>query len=182
MYQNENLHSSSITLIKSRNHPLTLMSDKADSKNHNMKIPVHFECICKNAIFMQFYVIIPDWSTFIYTTCLKCQEIIGDLPVESISHKFLAKFHSGTSSIIDTMRLISLFWISARTSIRIPLNNFAVWSPMSFKSDLETCKVCSDLICEYELCILSSIEVGAAKDHGKSYTLHRSCTFSVHHL
>ena len=38
---------------------------------------------------------------------------------------------------------------------------------MSFKSDLETYKSYSDLICEYEPCILSSIEVGAAKDHIK---------------
>ena len=36
-------------------------------------------------------------------------EIIGDLPIESSNHKFLARFHSGTPSIIDTMRLMSLF-------------------------------------------------------------------------
>ena len=54
------------------------------------------------------------------------QEIIGDHPVESNNHKFLAIFPSGTSSIIDTMRLMPLFLIIAGTSIRIPLKNFVV--------------------------------------------------------
>ena len=54
---------------------------------------------------------------------------------------------------------------------------------MSFKSDLETCKKSYlDLICKYGLCVLSSIEVGAAKIHGKSHTDIRiplSAIFSV---
>ena len=51
-------------------------------------------------------------------------EIIGDLPVESNNHNFLATLHSGTPSIISTMRIMSLFWIIAGTSNRIPPNMF----------------------------------------------------------
>ena len=51
-------------------------------------------------------------------------EIIDDLPVESNDHKLLATFHSGTPSIIDTMRLMSLFRIIAQTSNRIPPDMF----------------------------------------------------------
>ena len=51
-------------------------------------------------------------------------EIIVDLPVESNNHKLLATFHSNTPSIIDTMRLMSLFGVIAQTSNRIPLNMF----------------------------------------------------------
>ena len=35
MYQNENLHSSSITLMTSKDHRLTLITVKANSKNHS---------------------------------------------------------------------------------------------------------------------------------------------------
>ena len=51
-------------------------------------------------------------------------EIIGDLPIESNNHKFLATFHSGTPSIIDTMKLMLPFRIIARMSNKIPLNIF----------------------------------------------------------
>ena len=34
---------------------------------------------------------------------------IGDHPVVSNNHKLLAKFHSGTLRIMDTMKLMSLF-------------------------------------------------------------------------
>ena len=44
---------------------------------------------------------------------------IGALRVVSFNDKLLAKFHSGTLSIIDTMRLMSLFSIIDRTSIGI---------------------------------------------------------------
>ena len=37
------------------------------------------------------------------------QEIIGDLPIDSNNDKFLTKFYSGTSRIIDTMMLMSFF-------------------------------------------------------------------------
>ena len=37
------------------------------------------------------------------------EEIIGDLPEVSNNHKLLAKFHSGTLKIMDTMKLMSLF-------------------------------------------------------------------------
>ena len=37
------------------------------------------------------------------------KEIVGDLPVVSNNHRLLAKFHSGTLRIMDTMRLMSLF-------------------------------------------------------------------------
>ena len=40
---------------------------------------------------------------------LLLQEIIGDLPIVSNNDRFLAKFHSGTLRIIDTMRLMPLF-------------------------------------------------------------------------
>ena len=58
MYQNENLH---LTLITSRNSQLTLVTVKVESK----EIPfiensVHTVCIGENAIFVQFYVILPD--------------------------------------------------------------------------------------------------------------------------
>ena len=46
MYQNENLPSSSTTLITSRNHKLTLVSVKAGSKYHNIrKLLFDIECI-----------------------------------------------------------------------------------------------------------------------------------------
>ena len=36
IYENENLHSSSITLIASKNHKLKLITVKAGFKNHNI--------------------------------------------------------------------------------------------------------------------------------------------------
>ena len=50
------------------------------------------------------------------------EEIISDPPVISYNHKFLAQFHSGASKIMDTMRLMSLCSIIARTPIGIHLN------------------------------------------------------------
>ena len=59
MQQNDNLHSSSITLIKSSNHQLA-------PKAIIYEIPVHIECIYGEvSYFMQFYVIIPDLPSFI---------------------------------------------------------------------------------------------------------------------
>ena len=43
MYQNEKLHSSSITLIKSRNHQLTLISVKAGFKRSGLKLQMSAE-------------------------------------------------------------------------------------------------------------------------------------------
>ena len=60
MYQNENLHSSSITLVTSRNPQLTLITVEAGSKTAIYKILIYKECINENAIFMQFYVILSD--------------------------------------------------------------------------------------------------------------------------
>ena len=37
-------------------------------------------------------------------------KINSDFAVETNNHKFLANFHSSTPSIIDTMRLMSLFF------------------------------------------------------------------------
>ena len=37
------------------------------------------------------------------------QETIGNLPVASKNDKLLAKFHSGTSRVTDSMKLLSLF-------------------------------------------------------------------------
>ena len=47
--------------------------------------------------------------------------MIGDLRVVSNDHKLFAKLHSGTLKITDTMRLMSLFLIIARTPIGIRL-------------------------------------------------------------
>ena len=73
-----------------------------------MKILVHMECISENTYFMQFYVIIPDLPS-LNSRPYMLIEIIGDIPVESNNHKFLARFYSDRRGIIDTMRLISLF-------------------------------------------------------------------------
>ena len=48
--------------------------------------------------------------TFIQTPGLNCyKKIIDDLPVVSNNDKLLAEFHSGILTIIETMRLMSLF-------------------------------------------------------------------------
>ena len=68
-----------------------------------MKILIYLGCISENAIFMQFYVILPDIPSFIEPA------LIGDLPKASNNDKMLAKFHFGTLGIMDTMRLMTLF-------------------------------------------------------------------------
>ena len=71
---------------------------------------------------MQFYeMLYLTRHTLIYTTVLKRYKcLIGDLPVVGDNHKLLSKFHSGTLRIMDTMRLMSLFFlIIARTPARI---------------------------------------------------------------
>ena len=70
--KNESLLSSSITLLKSKNRQLALVIVKADSKNpQHMKILIHVGCISTNAIFMQFHVILPDISSFVYKPTLR---------------------------------------------------------------------------------------------------------------
>ena len=61
MYQNENLHLSSITLIMTRNHQLTLIAFLGRLQiPQYMKILIYIGCINANAVFMQFHVILPD--------------------------------------------------------------------------------------------------------------------------
>ena len=61
---------------------------------------------------LQFYAILCYFTeyTFIFTTgFLKMlQEMIVDLPAISHNRKLLAKFHSVTLRIMDTMRMMSL--------------------------------------------------------------------------
>ena len=85
-----------------------------------MKILIYIGRITirQNPNFMQFYVIIPDIPTF---TQQGLTEIIGDLQIVSNNNKCLAKFHSGTLRIIDTMRIMPLSKIIARTPIGILL-------------------------------------------------------------
>ena len=49
------------------------------------------------------------------------EEIIGDFPLGSNNNKLLAKFCSGKLRMMDTIRLIWLFLVIARTSIGIPV-------------------------------------------------------------
>ena len=58
---------------------------------------------------MQFYVTLPDTTSPFIQPALNVIRNIGDLPEVSNNHKLLAKFHSGTLRIVDTMRLMSLF-------------------------------------------------------------------------
>ena len=73
-----------------------------------MKILIHTGFIGKNAIFMQFYIILPDITLF---TQLALNDIRDNWRSSSRSnnHKLLAEFHSGTLRIIDTMRLMLSF-------------------------------------------------------------------------
>ena len=45
------------------------------------------------------------------------QKLIGDVLVVSNNDKLLAKFHSGTFSIMDTMKLMSLIRVNDRAPI-----------------------------------------------------------------
>ena len=63
--QNENLHLSSIVLITSRNHELTLIAVNMTPKTTIYEILIHVGCICENAILRQFYVIESDMMSFI---------------------------------------------------------------------------------------------------------------------
>ena len=50
--------------------------------------------------------------------------IFDNLPEEGSNRRLLAKSHSGTLRIMDTMRLMWLFLIIARTPIRARLNSY----------------------------------------------------------
>ena len=122
MYPNKNLHSSSVTLTnKQKSSTYSYNSEDRLQKPQYMKILIQKGCVTENAIFMQFYVIIPDTPSFIQLAVTVTRNNF-DLPVVSNSHKLLAEFHSGTLRIMDTMRLISLFSIIARAPIEVPLN------------------------------------------------------------
>ena len=58
MYQNENLRSSSITNDQQK----SLLSGKTSQlqKQQSMKILIYIGYVSKDAIFMQFYAILPD--------------------------------------------------------------------------------------------------------------------------
>ena len=71
------------------------------------------------------------------------EEIIGDLSVVSNNHKFPRKFHSGTLRIVDTMRLMSLFFqLMLKHLLEFVLNcnftSFPVWINVSIKSNFIT--------------------------------------------
>ena len=91
MYQNKNFRSLSTTLITARNHQLTLITVKAKfgtgarhrhadahsmqkralhrlQKPQYIKMLIYIGCVSKDAIFVQFYVILPDIPLFIHLT------------------------------------------------------------------------------------------------------------------
>ena len=57
---------------------------------------------------IQFYVTMPDIPSFVQPV-LTVRRNLSDLPAVSTNDKLLAKFHSGTLKIINTMRLTSPF-------------------------------------------------------------------------
>ena len=97
-------------------------------------------------------------------------EITDDLPVVSNNHKLLAKFHSCTLTIMDTMRLyMALLWIIAQTPIGIRLYiSFDFWISIHHKTNLQKLKGHADFSCDRGLCILPNRTVGSVKNHSKA--------------
>ena len=48
-----------------------------------MKILIHIGCVTKNAIFMQFYIIVPETLSFIQPAFAVIKEMIGNFLVVS---------------------------------------------------------------------------------------------------
>ena len=68
MYQNKSFHLSSIALVTSRNHQLTLITVKAGFKTIVYENTNLHRMYWENVIFMQFYFILPDILSFIQQT------------------------------------------------------------------------------------------------------------------
>ena len=75
------------------------------------------------------------------------QEIMGDPPVVTMDHKLPAQFHSGTLKIMDTMRLMSLFWIIAKTPIGIRLKVLKKPTVKDRRQFSQNCKINQVIIC-----------------------------------
>ena len=63
----------------------------------------------------------------------------------------------------------SIYHEPLRTWIKTNVNKFAIWTHTAFKSDKQALRSYLKLTCEYELHILPTTKVSAAKDHGKYY-------------